>query len=326
MKQRLLTALVLLFAPTMAFVGLWPSADLGPDAVSAATPGHVAVVGALRSDCEDLAEPASPDTALTADQIDDLVRKAVHYSGGLGRVLDPGAEWILVKPGGGGAHDEERRAHLAVVGSVLRLIHEAAPDARVSILTGAAGDTTLAPGLRQLLSGQAAEMQADILNLIDEEAEETSVPDGGEASDTYTVPIALLECDAVIDVARVVPGAASAMANLTGLATAIGTPRSADGVLVDLALLSIVEFAVLDVITVQTETGPQRLNTVLAGADLIAVDRAAAAIPEIGAAGLGALLRGSSRGLGRADIGDIKVNGIHVDGTWTEEADQPEAK
>ena len=322
MKQRLLTALVLLFGPTIVFIGHWPSTDLGLDAVSAATPGHVAVVGALRSDSEALAEPTSPDTPLTAVQIDDLVRKAVYYSGGLHRVLGPDAEWILVKPGGGGIGEEEMRAHLAVVGSVLGLIHEAAPQARVSILTGAGGDTTLAPGLCQLLSGQAAEMEADILDLTNEEAEEAEVPDGGEACDRYVVPIALLECDAVIDVARVAPGAASAMANLTGLATAIGAPRSADGVLVDLALLAVVEFAVLDVIIAPGKAGSRRLNTVLAGADLIAVDRIAAAIPETGAGGISALVRASSRDLGRVDIGDIKVNGIDVDGTWTEDEAQ----
>lgn len=326
MKRGLLAALALLFGSTIAYIGRWPSTDLGVDAVSAVTPGHVAVVGALRSDYEALDEPASPNTPLTAVQIDDLVRTAMYYSGGLSRVLDPDAEWILVKPAGGALGKEEKTTHLAVVGSVLGLIHEAAPAARISILTGAAGDTTLAPGLRQLLADQGADMEADLLDLTTEEAEESEVPDGGEGGDSYAVPIALLECDAVIDVARVAPGAASAMANLTGLATAIGTPRSEDGVLVDMALLAIVEFVVVDAITVPSEAGSRRLNTVLAGADLIAVDRIAAAIPETGAGGMGALLLGASRGLGRVDIADIKVNGIPVDGTWTEEMEESEGE
>jgi len=327
MKRRLLTALALLFGPTNVFIGNWPSADLGVDAVSAVTPGHVAVVGALRSDFEALNEPTAPDGPLSTAQIDDLVRKAVYYSGGLNRVLDPGSEWILVKPGVGFLSDEGTSTHLTIVGSVLDLIHETAPEARISILSGAGGDTTLAPGLRRLLSSRDAQMEADLLDLTIEEAEESGVPDGGEGCDSYAVPIALLECDAVVDVARVAPGAASAMANLTGLAAAVGTPRSEDGVLVDLALLAIVEFAVVDAITVPGEAGPRRLNTVLASGDLIAVDRIAAALPQTGAGGIMTLLLGSSRGLGQVNVADIKVNGIAVDGTWTEEEEvQPEGE
>ena len=86
-----------------------------------------------------------------------------------------------------------------------------------------------------------------------------------------------------------------------------------------LELIDEADFTVLDLLVVDGASGRQRLNMVAAGRDMLAVDRVAAALPATGAGGIGALVLASSRGLGQVNIGDIKVNGLQVEGTWVEE-------
>ena len=333
MKPRIRLALLLYLAPVALYLGRWSADPIGVDAVSAVTPGHVAVVGVLRSDDAALDAPAAPDAPLSADQVADLVRKAAYYSGGLHKALDPDAEWIVVKPGfvtgleGSASGRQAIDAHVRVVGGVLRLLHSTSPEAEVSVVTGLPGNEALDARLAEIIGEPPLALaRIGLLDMREEEHEEMEVPDGGESSDTYPVPIALLECDAVINVARVaVPGMASAMANLWGLArvgpdAALGSQSPARGVLVDLALLSEVDFTILDLLVVETAGGRQRLNLVAAGRDMISVDRVAAALPETGGGGIGALMLASARGLGQVNIGAIKVNGVRVDGTWTEVA------
>ncbi|MFH1570179.1 MAG: DUF362 domain-containing protein [Gemmatimonadota bacterium] len=318
MKARILLALLIYLAPVALYLGRWSAAPVGLDAVSAVTPGHVAVVGALRADDPALEAPAAAAAALTAAQVADLVRKTAYYSGGLSKALDPGAGWIVVKPGALAAGDA-LEAHALVVQAVLRLIHEAAPQARISVVAGLPGGEALDARLARVLKApELAGARVDRLDLKAEEYEEMEVPDGGEGADAYPVPIALLECDAVIDVACPAAGAAGAMANLAGLARTETPPgRLPAAVLVDLALLSEVDFAVLDLTFAPGPEG-RRLNTVLAGRDLVAIDRVAAALPQAGAGGIDALVLASARGLGQVNLGDIKVNGIAVAGTWVE--------
>jgi len=335
MKTRLLLALSLCLAPAVLYLGRWSPEPVGVDAVSAGTPGNVAVVGVVAADDEALEAPAPLDALLTPDQIADLVSKTVHYSGGLHRALDPHAEWILVKPGlvaGLESSEAGRRAidsHALVVHGVLRLVHSAAAEARISVVIGLPGNEELDIRLAEVIGSPAlATARVDLLDLRDEEHEEMDVPDGGESAEAYRVPIALLECDALINVARVTgPGLANAMANLWGFARpgSDAAPLPAQpgaGLLVDLTLMSEVDFTVLDLLHVGTATGLERLNLMAAGADILSVDRVALALPGTGSGGLNALLLASARGLGQVNIGNIKVNGVQVEGTWVEQEDE----
>jgi len=335
MKPRLRLALFLYLAPAALYLGRWSPEPIGVDAVSAVTPGHVAVVGVLRSDDEALTEPTGRDTPLSADQVADLVSKAAYYSGGLHKALDPDAEWMVVKPGciAGLETSESGRqaiaAHALVVGGALRLVYKAAPEARISVVIGLPGNESLDTRLAEIIGEPPlAEANIGLLDMREEVHEEMEVPDGGESADTYPVPIALLECDGVINVARVaIPGMASAMGNLWGLArvgegASLGPQPPEPGVLVDLALLSVVDFTILDLLAVERTDGRQRLNMVAAGSDMISVDRVAASLPGTGTGGIGALVLASARGLGQVNLGHIKVNGIQVEGTWVEGGSQ----
>ena len=86
MSRRSSSNLVLLCAVlSLVYLGRWRSSPLGIDAVSAVTPGHIAVVGGIRSDDGGLENPAPADRVLSSAQIEEMVRKAVYFSGGCTR-------------------------------------------------------------------------------------------------------------------------------------------------------------------------------------------------------------------------------------------------
>ena len=326
---------------SLAYLGRRHDAPFGIDAVSAATPGRVSVVGAVRS--------AAADAALSAAQVEEMVRRAVFLSGGLHKALDPGARWIVVRvadPRAAGAEGASAPtagvdAYLAAVRAVVGLLHQAAGKARISL---AAGDTPAAvagPGSRERggsareggetalekLAGDlvAAGIEVELLDLAIEETERVEVPDGGEAAAEYAVPIAILECDNIVNVAPYSRRGASGLANLVGLAgndAAAGNDAGGGNEmarLVDLALLAEVDYTVLVLV------GPgggspsrPRLNTVLAGHDPVAVDRISLEITAVDTSDLAGLRLASSRRLGTADLQWIKVNGLEVQGAWRE--------
>lgn len=211
------------------------------DAVSAATKPGQSVVGVIRSDYERLQEPVPPDAELTVDQVEAMVRYAVAMAGGLGRVIAPDADWIVIKPNivelrtqGSGVITDWR-----IVRALIKMVHQIAPDARVTIAEGPGewmapgsppneamaivGDGFELAGYRPLLRDlELADVDLDIVDLNFDEAVETPVPDGGNCMDTYDVPLTILECDVLIDVPvlKVIGGVGMtvAMKNLIGIA------------------------------------------------------------------------------------------------------------
>lgn len=95
-------------------------------------------MGLARSDNPGLRQPAPPDAELTTVQIEELVRRAVEEAGGLQRAIRRDAAWVAIKvnivevraPGSGVITDAR------VVRAVVKLAHEAAPAARISIVEG----------------------------------------------------------------------------------------------------------------------------------------------------------------------------------------------
>ena len=296
-------------APSVLWLGIWSPAPLGVDAVTAVTPGHVSVVGA--ASMTGPGAPASPT-------VSDLVRGAMYLSGGLHKAVDPSSSWILVRPDHGPMDDTALKRHVAVIRAVVLRLHDMAAEADISLLVGgvAATDTKPAAGLREALGALVDDpdlggARVTIIDLEAEETEEVEVPDGGLAADLYPVPIVLLECDAVVNIARHV-GPLSAMDNLEGLAGVAGDGADGDARRVDLALLAEVDYTLLDMLGHDGPEGP----LLLASGDAIAVDRAAAAIAQTDTAAIAVLRLAHERRLGQADLRDIKVSGLEVPGTW----------
>lgn len=322
LRSALPAALLLLIVPAVLRLGIWAPASVGLDAVSAVTPGYIAVVGA--GNTSGPGAPASPT-------VQDLVRGAFYLSGGLHRAIDPDAELVLVRPSHVPLETRDLSQHVEVVQAVVQLLRAIAPDAEIMLLlggvpgSGVAVPDILATTLQSWIDADPERTgKLQILRLDEEELEEIEVPDGGEAADLYPVPITLLECDAVVNIARY-NGPLSALRNLEGLAPRmpndvdadVDAGDSASGYLVDLALLAEVEYTVLDLLGRDHPRSP----IVLASADGVAVDRLAEALA--GRTNTPPLLdRAGDRQLGMARLSGIKIGGLDVPGTWTPETEK----
>ena len=341
-RRALLLALLCLL---LAYLGSRRDPPFGIDAVSAVTPGRVSVVGAVAA--------AGAGSALSAAQVEEMVRKAVYLSGGMHKAIDPAARWIVVKIADLRAARAESGGtqtldpYLAAVRVIVGLLHQAAGEARFSLTAGAAPVAEAGSGNRErgesaretgetALEKLAADLVAsgievDLLDLATEETERAEVPDGGEAAAEYAVPIAILECDSIVNVAPYSRRGISGLANLVGMAANDGTARDDDAAadsesaadevaqLVDLALLAEVDYTLLTLLgTGGASPRHPRLDVILAGHDPTAVDRISLEITAADTSYLAALRLASSRRLGTADLPWIKVNGMEVGGSWKE--------
>ena len=149
----------------------------------------------------------------------------------------------------------------------------------------------------------------------------------GEALDTWEIYQEAVEVDKIINcpilkhhsLARLTMG----MKNLMGL---VGGNRARlhwhlDPALVDLAAFFKPTLVVLDAIRILTANGPQggslkyvkRLNTVAAGADQVAIDAVGAKLFGLVPDELEHLSIASKRGLGRMDLGTLKIKEVTTD-------------
>ncbi len=191
------------------------------DAVSAATRPSQSVVGLVRSDYSQLADPAAADEELTESQVEQMVRHAVELSGGLAQRIPQDAESVVIKVNivelreqGSGVVTDWR-----VVKSLIEIVHETVPDARVTIVEGPAEwispgspealvghrieriDGFAIAGYRQLLEDpDLAGVDLDILDLNFDDVDEVVIPDGGFVRDRWTLPVAILDSDFFITV------------------------------------------------------------------------------------------------------------------------------
>ena len=219
------------------------------DALSAATTGGGVTVGLVGSDYPDLPSPVPRDRKLTVEQVEDMVREAVDLAGGLDLFLPPDAERVVIKPNivelkkrGSGVITDWR-----VVRALVLIVHETAPQARITIAEGAAwippdqlshagssgdgrrpgrgevGDGFAIAGYRALLQDpELADIDLDLLDLNFDEAEPVEVPGGGYVFSQYYIPRTILEADFVISVPvlKIIAavGMTNAMKNFVGIA------------------------------------------------------------------------------------------------------------
>jgi uncharacterized protein (DUF362 family) len=332
------------------------------DAVSAATRPGQSVVGLVRSDYPKLKQPAAPEAQLSEAQIEAMVDWAVNLAGGLQTVINPDADWIAIKvnivevkkPGSGVITDPR------VVKAVVKLAHQAAPEARISIVEGPGewiapdvpgADTTMAQvedgwaaaGYRDLLRDpELGGIRLDLVDLNIDEAILTPVPEPWYAREKYWVPRTVLECDALIDVPVMKihdgPGMTCAMKNFVGIAPGLkygwhkakGVPGQGPGIphtsqiidetIVDLTSLANPAFTVVDAVVAMERFKtdrhggrPVRLNAIVAGADIAAVDATCARLMGLNPDDLEFLTLAAHKGLGQIDGTQIKINGQTVE-------------
>lgn len=364
--------------------GLWSRGPQSPltavDAVSAATKPGQSVVGIVRSDYQKLKQPAAPGDSLSDAQIGEVTRWAVAMGGGLQSVIDARAAWIAIKvnivelkkPGSGVITDPR------VVKAVVQLAHEAAPEARISIVEGSGewiapdvpgADTTGAQvedgwaeaGYRALLTDPDLQgIQLDLVDLNVDEAVLTKVPERWHAREEFWVPRTVRDCDALIDVPVMKitqdVGMTVAMKNFIGIAPGLKygwpkmrgrpgvgpgiphTPQILDETIVDLTILANPVFTVVDAIVAMEKDKtdrrggvPVRMNTVIAGSDIVAVDATCARLMGLNPDDYEFITLAAREDMGRMDEDQITINGQPIatvarrfvrppagDGSWNE--------
>ena len=206
------------------------------------------------------------------------------------------------------------------------------------------GDGFEVAGYRQLLKdGDLAGIRLDIVDLNFDETVETPVPGKGYSQDSYFIPKTLLECDVLIDVPVLkiigVVGMTNAMKNFIGIAPGMiygwgksqgyppsgvpGIPHASpvlDETIVDLTSLSGVDFTVVDAI-IAMERGKsddhggraRRMNTIVAGADVVAVDAVSARLMGLNPYDIEYITLAHDKGLGVGRLSEIRVVGQGIE-------------
>ncbi|MFC1526644.1 DUF362 domain-containing protein [Candidatus Latescibacterota bacterium] len=180
-------------------------------------------VSVVPSDAPELASPVARDQALSSEQVEAMVRRAVDLLGGMGSVVPDTARLVVIKPNvgtdresGSGINTDNR-----VVRGVALLVHEVAPNARILIAEGAGGwadpklveehgvevhgdmvkDGFALAGYRDLVTElQARGLDIDCYDLNFDDAPVRRVPGGGLARDEYEIAAILSRADAWINV------------------------------------------------------------------------------------------------------------------------------
>ena len=179
-------------------------------------------VSVVPSDDAALTSPVSRDHAVTANQVLDMVCRAVDLVGGMQSVVPADAGMVLLKPNIGtraeprtGVNTDDR-----VVRAVAILVHEAAPGARILLAEAAGG--WISPALRDCtdartfgnmnadgfeLSGHRAtvrELRArgvdiECFDLNFDRAYSLHPANGGLATDEYSIAASILDADVWIN-------------------------------------------------------------------------------------------------------------------------------
>ena len=218
-------------------------------------------------------------------------------------------------------------------------------DVRKELPWARVGDGFEIAGYRPLLEDEELTgVQLDIVDLNFDEAMETPVPGKGYARETYFVPKTILDCDVLIDVPVLkiigVVGMTVAMKNFVGIAPGMiygwsksmgyppgsdnpGIPHSnpiLDETIVDLTSPSGVDFVVVDVIVAMEraktdEDGgrPVRMNTIIAGADIVAADAVCARLMGLNPDDIEYITLAHTKGLGIGRLSDIRIVGQRIE-------------
>ncbi|RKY59179.1 MAG: hypothetical protein DRP95_05310, partial [Candidatus Latescibacterota bacterium] len=343
MRMRWLLGLILLLAPLTS------------------TAEEKAVVGVVRSDHPGLKHPVPPDSVLSYEQIEDLVWTAVEEAGGLEGVVRPEHGWVVIKPNivepkppGSGVITDWR-----VVKAIIKMVHEIAPEARITIAEGPGGwvspgheieawtevvDGFEVAGYRGLLEDPELKgVKLEIFDLNFDESELLVPKGGGHALDAYWIPKTVLKCDVFINVPVLKvhrgPGITVALKNMVGIAPGNkygwakthghppgrgqGLPHAPgvlDEMIVDLASLSRVDFVVVDAIVGMEKQKtddlgglPVRMNTVVAGRDMVAVDAVCARLMGLNPDDIETITWAAKLGLGIGDLDSIEVRGDPIE-------------
>ena len=202
------------------------------EAIAAAERSTVAVIA---SDMPHLTAPTSRDSVPTDQAIETMVREAMEL-GGIRDVLRPDARHVLLKPCIVVAkRDPERNTDPRAVRAVALVVHEIAPQARITVGEGPGAwmketrpevkhwELVIADGFETegyyaaLDDPRLADARIEFVDLNFAETRLVKVPGGGWARDEYWLPVPVLDADVTITLPRL----KTHMADLGGITVAM---------------------------------------------------------------------------------------------------------
>ncbi|MEW6754015.1 MAG: DUF362 domain-containing protein [Candidatus Latescibacterota bacterium] len=179
-----------------------------------------ATVAVTASDMAGLSRPCARDSVPSEEAVEEMVRQAMEL-GGIRRVLRPDARQVLLKPCIVVARrDPGRNTDPRAVRAVALLVHQIAPQARITVAEGPGAwmaqarpevkhwELVIADGFETegyraaLADPRLHDAQIEFLDLNLSEARLVRVPGGGWARDEYWIPAAVLDADVSITMPR----------------------------------------------------------------------------------------------------------------------------
>jgi uncharacterized protein (DUF362 family) len=259
-------------------------------------------VAIVRSDTEGLKNPVDPDLIgrdLEYEEIEEMVRMAIELTGGIGKVIEPEDELVLIKPNLVEArpHKSGTSTDYRVVKALIKVIHETYPHIEIVVADGPGSwidgvfshydhkATVVSDGLQRLgyvemmdSIAHDSELSNLKISLVDlnvpiDDVVEVEVPGGGWYQDRYYIHKLIIEADKIISVpvlkihnTRITVG----IKNNVGIAPGIvygwskngldHEPAVIDKVIVDLARIADVDYVVVDGITALERAKSDRPN------------------------------------------------------------------
>ncbi|TET85484.1 MAG: DUF362 domain-containing protein [Anaerolineales bacterium] len=270
--------------------------------------------------------PAYPDMAVArGGEPDALVRAALDALGGMEQFVKPGDD-VIVKPNICVAYHTYEYAATTnpwVVGTLVRLCWGAGA-ARVRVMDYPFGGTAEQAYIRSGIEEQVLAAGGMMEPIAFFKFVETDIPEGVDLR-TCEIYDDVLQADVVIDVpiakhhslARLTLG----MKNLMGvIKDRPAMHRNLGQRLADLTSRIRPALTVVDAVRILRDNGPtggdlndvQKLDTVIASSDIVAADSYAATLFGLRPEHLDYVVAGTAMGLGRSDLGSLKIEEIIV--------------
>ncbi|UCE08697.1 MAG: DUF362 domain-containing protein [bacterium] len=253
-----------------------------------------------------------------------LVRKAIEMLGGIEKYIKKG-NVVVVKPNIGWDRVPEQAATTdpEVVAEIVRLCKKAGAS-KVQIFDRTCNQARRCYA-RSKIEQIAKQAGADVSHIYNQKFQDVTIPNGKELK-SWEFYRDALKADVFINVpiakhhslSRVTLG----LKNIMGV---IGGNRGKihnhfDVKIVDLNTVIQPQITILDAVRILMRNGPQggnlndvkEMNTIIAGVDPVAVDAYGATLFGLKPAELGFLKEAESRGLGRMDLGALKIGRVDL--------------
>jgi uncharacterized protein (DUF362 family) len=266
-----------------------------------------------------------PDLVVArAGEPEELVRRVMAALGGMEKFVPKGAN-VVVKPNicvAFRTYEYAATTNPWVVGALVKLCLEAGA-ARVRVMDSPFNGTQEQAYKMSGIQEQVEAAGGEMATMLPDRYVEMTIPNGKMLKKT-AVHEDVLKADVLINVPVAKQHGSSArltlgMKNLMGVVADRGALHADLGqCIADLNSLVRPQLTVIDAVRIMTANGPsggslsyvKKLDTVIASPDVLAADSFAASLFGLQPEGLPYILAGTAMGLGRSDLGNLRIEQV----------------